>query len=663
MADELQKHLDGNVRSTIEGDLELWEIGINVESDKLELITEIVAGSTYLHFPSLERLDDITASDSGATLIGVEDDSFVSITGDTDLQTCLKSVDTALAALPALTDVILKDGSVNMEGAWTCEDDVYIDGNIGIGVSSVDSRLHVVDTNSDIIILQRNTTATGSNLAATIKTFRNETSGDISSFKSIGAVLFAAESDGVAGTDYAQIKVNGKTTTEEGQIVLRTNNGAGLQDYVIINEIGNVSMPSDSTKFIQGAGSDTEQYFDGTDYYIKKAVDSGNAGSVIIDNTDTNGGFLLQANSVTKISFTEDDGHIKLSDDVRLLDGGEIGTTTTSNSIILESDGDVLLSYGLGIGITPNAGWGAGTHPIQIETDGAIYKSTNPDSYVLAYNSYYDGSNEKYIGTGNATKISAEDGGFYVNLADGGTADNNITWEETLILTRSGMWLKGLDNADFLITIDGTTTNYEIQHFEDEGELRLGGDVSSGNYLAVEADGTWVANGNATTWEDINIDLSPLQSGGTKPGFVTPGTSSIRLLAFNINEEVDGTLEIPHSYKLGSDITPHIHWVNIGAPTGTDQVRWQLDYWIVDAGGTVTSDTSINTGDVAVDTDDERVDANFSTFSHATLGGQIGFKISRIAAAGDAFAGECGVLTFGFHYEKDMNGSRQITTK
>lgn len=45
------------------------------------------------------------------------------------------------------------------------------------------------------------------------------------------------------------------------------------------------------------------------------------------------------------------------------------------------------------------------------------------------------------------------------------------------------------------------------------------------------------------------------------------------------------------------------------------------------------------------------------------IGDQFVFTIKRIAAVGDAFAGEALVHSLGFHYEVDTIGSRTITTK
>ncbi len=168
---------------------------------------------------------------------------------------------------------------------------------------------------------------------------------------------------------------------------------------------------------------------------------------------------------------------------------------------------------------------------------------------------------------------------------------------------------------------------------------------------------------DAIVWEDANIDLSPLQTGGTKPGFVTIAATNIRLLSYDTGENVDGSIEIPHAYRLGSIITPHIHFLPTLAPTGTDNVKFELEYFIVIEGGIVAASATVDTGDVAIDTQWKCYKPNFGTFSYASLEGQLGFKVSRVVAVGDAYAGEAAILTFGFHYEKDTVGSRQINIK
>ncbi|KKN41881.1 hypothetical protein LCGC14_0718760 [marine sediment metagenome] len=37
-----------------------------------------------------------------------------------------------------------------------------------------------------------------------------------------------------------------------------------------------------------------------------------------------------------------------------------------------------------------------------------------------------------------------------------------------------------------------------------------------------------------------------------------------------------------HDYKEGSNITFHIHWQGIAAPSGTDKVKWQLIFTVAE---------------------------------------------------------------------------------
>lgn len=205
--------------------------------------------------------------------------------------------------------------------------------------------------------------------------------------------------------------------------------------------------------------------------------------------------------------------------------------------------------------------------------------------------------------------------------------------------------------VDPRILMMGETNNGIIDFKEDEDRFEFASDIR--------------LTGDATVYEDANIDLSTLTTGGTTPGHATIASTNIRLRSFAVGEELDGSLEIPHSYKVGGEMRFHLHYLPTTAPTGTDYVRFEVEYFIVNADGTVSTATTINTGDVAVDTQWKRYDADFgvAVFTNASFGGQIAFKVKRIAAGGDAFAGEAAVLTFGVHYEVDSLGSDAITSK
>lgn len=179
-------------------------------------------------------------------------------------------------------------------------------------------------------------------------------------------------------------------------------------------------------------------------------------------------------------------------------------------------------------------------------------------------------------------------------------------------------------------------------------------------------------------WKDINVGgaiLNPIPAfapdldqfkdeGGTDTGIYT--------YAFGINESASGSFEIQHDYKYLTDISMHIHWQGIAAPTGTDYVKWELTYCITRDGETLDAATVIVAPDTPIDTQYDVLRSTFPVINGTTggnnggqiqLGDQFLFTIRRIAATGDAYAGDALVCTAGLHYQVDTLGSRQIGVK
>ena len=148
--------------------------------------------------------------------------------------------------------------------------------------------------------------------------------------------------------------------------------------------------------------------------------------------------------------------------------------------------------------------------------------------------------------------------------------------------------------------------------------------------------------------------------------------TGIYTYGYAVGEAAGGNIEIPHAYKEGTDLSFHVHFNIIAAPTGTDNVQWQLTYTISRNGETLDAPRVINTADIPVDTQYEAYLAVFPNISGTTggvngggiqIGDQFLFTLERVAATGDAFAGDALVETAGIHHQVDTMGSRQIATK
>jgi len=157
----LQKHLRGTSRALVEGALEEFEIGLNNDTNFEELIT-LVPGTGFIHYISEERLDGFQNGLSGASLVGVEDDSFGTINGDVDLQTTLKSVDDAFNTLALDTSGFIKDdGTRPLLGDWQVQANINIESTniltfgdspeqFTISASSLALKLEALDGLTDI---------------------------------------------------------------------------------------------------------------------------------------------------------------------------------------------------------------------------------------------------------------------------------------------------------------------------------------------------------------------------------------------------------------------------------------------------------------------------------------------------------------------------------
>ncbi|MBG7617677.1 MAG: hypothetical protein IZT57_04840 [Chloroflexi bacterium] len=172
-----------------------------------------------------------------------------------------------------------------------------------------------------------------------------------------------------------------------------------------------------------------------------------------------------------------------------------------------------------------------------------------------------------------------------------------------------------------------------------------------------------------TYWDDLRMPLSNtlLNPALTEPDFEDNGSG---LFAWGFDADSDSTevlnfiVQIPHSYKEGTDLHPHLHWQP--ETTNTGDVAWKVNYafasidsafsatdscWVVDAGdGVALGHQVIDLGDI---------DGTNLKISAIIMG-----NVSRVGDhALDTFTGIAYGLELDFHFEIDAPGSRTENTK
>lgn len=199
-------------------------------------------------------------------------------------------------------------------------------------------------------------------------------------------------------------------------------------------------------------------------------------------------------------------------------------------------------------------------------------------------------------------------------------------------------------------------------------------EVKLNTNLVVETDGTIRMDGGAVVWDDLRVPLTF----GTSSLLATNweafmGTTFLDCFKASGTDALYFVVQLPHSWKEGTTIYPHIHWIpQANGAASANGVVWELEYTWANNGETFPTTTKL-----AASTISPALSGNLVAKTHyiTPLGAGItatGKKISsmlvcRIARLGDdgsdTFTGTSGVLEIDFHYQLDTFGSREEYVK
>lgn len=202
---------------------------------------------------------------------------------------------------------------------------------------------------------------------------------------------------------------------------------------------------------------------------------------------------------------------------------------------------------------------------------------------------------------------------------------------------------------------------------------------TAAGYFQVSSSGTLQLGGEATTWDDLRFPATSTKLGGSKdPGFSVfkfNGTGSQGVFTYwfdgSQEEEVYLMAQMPHSWKQGSSISPHVHWTPSANGTGT--VSWGLEYSWANIAGVFPATSfmyansnlqgAVNiSGSVHYLTEFPDI-----TGSSKTISSMLAMRLFRNATggggSGDSYTGDAGLLEFDIHYQIDSLGSNEEHNK
>lgn len=195
--------------------------------------------------------------------------------------------------------------------------------------------------------------------------------------------------------------------------------------------------------------------------------------------------------------------------------------------------------------------------------------------------------------------------------------------------------------------------------------LYIGGNANDNIFIS--SNGTMTFNGTASTWDDILPTIANANTGGASPNMTLMGGSGvIRAQEFaNISatEEFQAIWQLPHSWKEGSSVYPHLHIYIPDDGTGGDIVFEMIYTWQNINDGTMT-ETTVNST-IVTRAANAGIDGNHILQFGAISG--TGMRISSLFAARfkriqggvDTFNGTTWLRSADIHVEKDTLGSDQ----
>lgn len=202
--------------------------------------------------------------------------------------------------------------------------------------------------------------------------------------------------------------------------------------------------------------------------------------------------------------------------------------------------------------------------------------------------------------------------------------------------------------------------------------------AASDLYIACGTDKTLVLN--ETVWDDLRVVPGSFDRPGTSDPVIVSYTPTgagqqTWLWEFNKNNIASFTVQLPHSYKTGTDIYCHIHWTPglRGTAESGNTVGWKIHWTWANINSTFGAMNTLDLSDACDGTNDKhQMTSDVVIDGHTVAKGISSMLICNITrtdtGADDTWATNTPgnlpmLLEIDFHFEIDTLGSRTISSK
>lgn len=168
-----------------------------------------------------------------------------------------------------------------------------------------------------------------------------------------------------------------------------------------------------------------------------------------------------------------------------------------------------------------------------------------------------------------------------------------------------------------------------------------------------------------TVWDDLMIPGFAAKAGATAPTFTTYKTNFMAWLfaGSGTDDQIYFTVQLPHSYKIGSDAHPHVHWAETVAPGAADRtnVVWEFLCTWQSFGQIPQGETTVLCTNSISGTNCTHMISELPAISGVGKGisSMMNCRLRRLASgsASDTYDQPVAFLQFDIHFQKDTVGS------
>ena len=165
-------------------------------------------------------------------------------------------------------------------------------------------------------------------------------------------------------------------------------------------------------------------------------------------------------------------------------------------------------------------------------------------------------------------------------------------------------------------------------------------------------------------WEDLSFQAAGINPAGSPDAasYDTTTYPGTLLFAGNLNNHIAGVAQMPHAWREGSIVRPHIHWTKPAADAGGAAVTWQFRWAAADPGDVLPAMSAYIAGTLTAGDLTTAEKHNISDFGDMVMTGFaasaiVVWELRRVGST-DAYNGTARLLAVDFHYQRNTDGSR-----